>query len=274
MSNNEKLKKIAIHGVPRSGTSWIGEIINSSPNTLYRFQPLFSYALKDYLTIASTSDEIAEFFDALTECEDTFINQKEKRKNNEFPIFKKGKITYIAYKEVRYINILFNLMRRADDVKLCGIIRNPCSVINSWLRAPREFRADLGWSETEEWRYALKKNLNKPEEYNGFEKWKEAANTFLELKKKYPKRVYIIKYGDMLLDPHAETEKLFSFVGLNVTAQTIEFLENSTKIANKSAYSVYRKNQKDNNWKKSLNDSISSEIISDLRGTHLEEFLF
>ena len=51
--NNLKYIPVAIHGVPRSGTSWIGEIINSSPNVLYKFQPLFSYALKDFLTTFS-----------------------------------------------------------------------------------------------------------------------------------------------------------------------------------------------------------------------------
>ena len=34
-------------GVPRSGTSWFGELFNSSPRVAYRFQPLFSYAFKD-----------------------------------------------------------------------------------------------------------------------------------------------------------------------------------------------------------------------------------
>ena len=44
------LVKVAIHGVPRSGTTWLGSIFDSSPNVIYRNQPLFSYAFKSYLS--------------------------------------------------------------------------------------------------------------------------------------------------------------------------------------------------------------------------------
>ena len=43
------MKRIAIHSAPRSGSSWLGQILNSSPKVCFRFQPLFSYAFKDYL---------------------------------------------------------------------------------------------------------------------------------------------------------------------------------------------------------------------------------
>ena len=48
------LVRVAIHGPPRSGTTWIGEIVNSSPRTIVKYQPLFSYALKDYLSPGSS----------------------------------------------------------------------------------------------------------------------------------------------------------------------------------------------------------------------------
>ncbi len=37
------MNNIVIHSVLCSGSSWLGEIINSSPNVLYQFQPLFSH---------------------------------------------------------------------------------------------------------------------------------------------------------------------------------------------------------------------------------------
>lgn len=265
--------KVAVHGVPRSGTSWIGEILNSSPNTIYRYQPLFSYAHKDYLNNASTREDIDAFFEELLHCDDDFTNQTAKRASGDFPIFEKKQITHIVYKEVRYINILFNLMRRAEDVLLCAVIRNPLSVINSWLQAPREFRKDLGWSELEEWRYALKKNLNNPEEFNGYEKWKEAASTFVHLKKQYPGRVYILKYADMLHHPLEETKKLFDFCGIDFTDETADFLRASTSYDNPDAYAVFRSRQRDDKWKTELHPEISKQIFADVRGAHLEEFI-
>ena len=271
--HSKKYVKVAVHGVPRSGTSWIGEILNSSPNINYRYQPLFSYAHKDYLTNASTQEDINSFFERLLHCEDEFTNQVSKRISGNFPSFKKNQITHIVYKEVRYINILFNLMRRTEDVLLCAVIRNPLSVINSWLRAPREFRNDLGWSELEEWRYALKKNLNKPEEYNGYEKWKEAANTFTFLKKQYPSRVYIQKYSDMLKNPLAESRKLFEFCGIEFKDTSADFVRDSSSCDNRDAYAVYRSKQSDNKWESELLPEISKQILKDLRDTHLEEYV-
>jgi hypothetical protein len=76
MNKEESYHKVAIHGVPRSGTTWLGEIINSSPKTAYRYQPLFSYAHKDFLTNASTKTEINEFFIRLLQCEDDFVQRQ------------------------------------------------------------------------------------------------------------------------------------------------------------------------------------------------------
>jgi len=267
------IKKVAIHGVPRSGTSWVGEILNSSPNTAYRYQPLFSFAHKDFLSDVSSKEEIEQFFHRLYCCKDKFTNQTERRKMGNFPLFKKDKITHVVYKEVRYINILSNLLRRAEDVLLCAIIRNPLSTINSWLKAPREFRADLGWSETNEWRFAFKKNLNQPEEFHGFEKWKEATNLFIELKTLFPKRVYILKYSDLLRNSTLETTKLFSFLNLPITEQTKSFLEDSENTENEDPYSVFRNKQRDDKWKMELNVDIVNQIMEDLKGTQLENYL-
>lgn len=266
-------KRIALHGAPRSGTTWAGEIINSSPNTIYRYQPIFSYAHKDYVTPSSTGEEIHEFYDRLITCKDEFTNQTKMRKSGKLPQFIKAQSTHIAYKEVRFHNILFNLMRRTNDIKLVALIRNPMSVINSWLKAPREFRSRLGWNISEEWRYAPKKNMNKPEEFNGYERWKELANIFLTLKSQYPDRVHIIKYSQLLTHPMNEAKELFSFLGLEYTSQTEEFLVKSQNTSDNDPYSVFRSNQTDEEWKLELEEEIAKEIELDLIGTNLSEYL-
>lgn len=266
-------RKIAIHGVPRSGTSWIGEIVNSSPNTVYSYQPLFSYAHKGYLNTNSSKNDIDVFFNRIACCNDVFTNQQERRLCGDFPIFKKDKITHIAYKEVRYINILHNLMSKDEELLLCAVIRNPLAVINSWIKAPREFRRDLGWKEEEEWRYALKKNLNRSEEYHGYEKWKDAADIFIELKQFYPDKVYIIEYKNLLNDAFRETQLLFQFLDLKITDQTVDFLKKSSILHKKDQYAVFKIKNSDDDWKKELDQEICSKIIDDLKGTKFECFL-
>ena len=52
---------VAIHGAPRSGTTWLGQIFNASPRTQYRYQPLFSYRFKGQLQPTSSASEVARF---------------------------------------------------------------------------------------------------------------------------------------------------------------------------------------------------------------------
>lgn len=265
--------KVALHGVPRSGTTWVGEILNSSPYTVYCFQPLFSYVLKSYLTPTSSVEEIDAFFARLLTIEDEFICQRSKRASGILPRFGKLEPTHVIYKEVRYINILPNLMERAKDVLLIGLIRNPLSVVNSWLRAPKEFRADLGWDALEEWRCAPKKNLGRPEEFNGFEKWKEAAHLFHDLARQYPCRVRILRYSDVISAPLAVTKSLFEAISLSFTSDVERFLEDSCSITNPDPYSVYRQQQRDDKWKQELDPGIVASIVKDLKDTELWSYI-
>ena len=266
------IQKFAIHGVPRTGSTWIGELFNSSPHVCYRFQPLFSYALKGYLNESSTSTQVDAFYDELLANEDVFLSQCDTRLSGKLPTFEKNKITHVGYKEVRYHNILPNLIRRSKDVKFFLIQRNPFSVVNSWLNAPREFRADLGWNPLHEWRYALKKNLNRPEEFNGYEKWKEAALLFHYLSKQYPEQVMILRYDELLTNTEAVVRRAFEFIGLDYTNQSDDFIKGNRR-ADDDAYSIHRRGQTDGAWKLELDKKIISAISDDLAGSDLERYL-
>ena len=63
---------------------------------------------------------------------------------------------YLVVKMVGYRHLPRLFLENIEDVRIIGIVRNPCAVIDSWLQAPKEFRA--GWKAHEEWRYAAKKN--------------------------------------------------------------------------------------------------------------------
>ena len=71
------IHKFAIHGVPRSGTTWVGELFNSSPNVCYCYQPLFSYALKGYLDNSTNSVRVDKFYEELAVTGDSYIAQSE-----------------------------------------------------------------------------------------------------------------------------------------------------------------------------------------------------
>ena len=267
------MKKIAIHSVPRSGSSWIGQIFNSSPDVNFKFQPLFSYAFKDYLDASSSQKDINTFFELIAKSKDPFLLQQDKIVQGIYPIFQKSdQSTHIAYKEVRYHHILENMLKADPDVIVIGIVRSPYAVINSFLNAPREFRKDLGWDELSEWQYADKKNIDRVEEFFGYEKWKEVALLFQELKKQYPDRFYLVKYDKLLTYTSEEVENIFNFCGIDMTDQTKSFLEESTKENQDDTYSVYKKKTIDDSWKKNLNPIIIDAIYEDLERNGLEGY--
>ncbi|MGM0477965.1 MAG: sulfotransferase domain-containing protein [Bacteroidota bacterium] len=257
------MKKIAVHSVPRSGSSWLGSIFDSHPNVAYRFQPLFSYSHKGMLTPASSNFAIEDYFNQILHTSDNFVLQKTAKKDNKVPTFLKNNKTHIIYKEVRYHHILENLLIQEKEIKVIGLIRSPFAVINSWLNAPKEFRIDLDWKIQEEWRYAPKKNMNKPEEFNGYEKWKEVCFLFLRLKKNYPNQFYLISYDDLLTDTTNEIKQLFEFCNLEYKQQTDTFLKDSTSSQSNDAYSVFKKKKNDNGWKKTLPRFIEKTIKED-----------
>ncbi len=265
--------KIAIHSVPRSGSTWLGTIFDSHPNVLYNYQPLFSFSLKDFLNETSNFDEIDLFYSKLSENDDDFIRQKKSKELGLVPSFYKSNIQAIAYKEVRYHHLLPNILKQHNEIKLVCLIRNPLSTLHSWWKAPKEFRGDLGWDFNDEWRTAQKKNAKKPEEFNGYEKWKEAAYLFHRLKEEYNDKVCLVEYKCLLEDTQSEVERIFAFCQLDLTPQTVNFLKESSEKTVDDHYSVFREKQTDDKWKSELPEYIAAYVYEDLKGTMLDRYL-
>ena len=266
---------ISIHGVPRSGTSWLGQIFDSHPDVAYRHQPLFAYRFKDRLNLTSTSEEIYRFLDELYNItDDDFILDISRRKSvNDFwqNAIKNEKPQHLVMKMVRYHHLLRTFLERVNDIKIIGIIRHPCAVINSWLQAPKEFRNE--WNAHEEWRYAPQKNAGRIEEFNGFEKWKEIVYLFLNLKKEFPNNFYLVRYEDLISFPIQEVTNMFSFTGLETKQQTLDYINASHSKNDPDPYSVNKYPNTNQKWKTELDPLIANEIITDIQGTSLEQYI-
>ena len=255
------MEKVAIFGAPRSGTSWLGQIFNSSPHVAYRFQPLFSYTFKGRITLNSKPKDIEQFYDDLFVTKDEFVLQKKNISGEKGLAFRKEILTHLVWKEVRYHYLIEHLMANSST-KVIGLVRHPCAVINSWLQAPKEF--DSAWDPLEEWRYASKKNQNMPEEYNGYEKWKELVFLYMKLEEKYPERFKIQVYERLNEDTEEEVKKLFNFINLSLERQILSFILESKSEDSRDPYGVHRKEQDNNKWKKGLLTEIQNSIFNDI----------
>lgn len=265
-------KIVCIHGVPRSGTSWLGQIFNSSPNVAFRYQPLFSHAFKSFVDQSSSRQRIDIFFQEILATKDPFILLKDPEFHKGYPEFEKNnEPTHLVTKEVHCHYVLENLIREKAGIKIIGIVRHPCAVISSWIHAPREF--DATWDICEEWRSAPKKNVGTRQNYFGYEKWKEVAIDFLALRGKYPDNFFLLRYSELNKSPLETAHRVFQFCGLPLAKQTVRFIECSKSRSDHHPYSVFRTGDPDDKWSHMLDMSISSEILNDLEGTELEPFL-
>lgn len=263
---------VAIHGAPRSGTSWLGQLFNSHERVAYRYQPLFAYAFKGRISETSSSDEILEFFHDLFFTEDDFILQRGGGRLADYDLeFTKGPLSHLIYKEVRYHHLLEPMLMRVPDLFGIGLIRHPCAVINSWVNASREFRPE--WNIKEEWRQAPNKNKGLAENFYGYDRWKQLAGLFHSMNTRYPERFYIVKYAELLNHTAATMDRLFDFIGLSATQQSKNFIHASTTYDDGHPYGVFRKRDGEEQWKCSLDPSIIQEIEQDLAGTSLEVYL-
>jgi len=261
-----------ITGVARSGTSWLGEIIDSSPEVLYYFQPLFSYAFKGRVGYGSSREEMSHFLSELRGSQDEFLLQSEKRQSGLFPYFQKSESPpHLAFKTCRYQYLLPKLLLELPEFFLIGIVRHPCGALNSWLRNPKEFPQDA--DPMTEWRYGACKNQGREEEFFGFYKWKEVAHLYLDLQQKFPERAIIIRYEDLVYRTKDTVEQLFQKLHLEVGQQTRAFLEACHSKHDDNPYSVFKSREVAVAWKEQLAREIQEEIITQITGTRLEKFL-
>lgn len=244
--------------MPRSGSTWLGSILDAHPEIEYRYQPLFSYAFKGRLNEKSSRSEIVEFFGEIANSEDEFLLQIKEKRKGLVPEFKKSNAKLVAYKEVRYHNILEHLLQTDLELQVVGIIRHPLAVLNSWWKAPKEFRKDQNWDFSEEWMYAPSKNQGRKEEYNGFAKWLEVQKLFTYLKKTYPNRFFCLRYEELNERPIECISEIMKFLDLAMHETQRQFIFKSKQVRFPDPYSVFKGNSSENDW----SNQLPPEIIS------------
>ncbi len=268
MTNLKKV--IYIGGVARSGTSWIGQIFNSIPNVTFRFQPLFAYEFRGAIDEDSSKREYDKFYEDLFQSKSAFLTQKDKVESGVYPEFEKIKEEVLVFKENRFQSFIEPMLRKSQKICFVGVIRNPNATLYSWSKNKKEFPE--GSDILKEWRFGNCKNEGN-EDYFGYYKWKEVANNYLDLEKKYPERVHLIYYDDFVKNAHKQTEEMFKKMGVDFSDQTKDFIEKSGNSTDLNYYSVFKGGNNKDKWKESFPSYISNEIKNDLKGTRLERFL-
>ena len=224
------MRHVALFGCPRSGTSWLGQILNASQQVAYRYQPLFSYEFKDWFGGHGVSDEsLRAFQQALLDARSDFVLQDLRPAKRE--------PTHLVWKEVRYHQLMAPLAALPGLDALVYLFRDPVDVLNSWYLAPKEFRA--GQDIHTEWLAAPSKNVDACE-FNGFARWKTSMRMACELKAQRPDKVVLLSYERLRADPRTQVERLFSRLLLPLEPQVLAFVAESTSRQVDDPYAVFR----------------------------------
>jgi hypothetical protein len=260
-------------GLPRSGTSWLGQIFDSHPDVRFKLSPLFSYAFKNALNESSTTADVYQFLQDVYHCEDSFLDQTDRRIKGEYPTFetKNAEPEFLAIKENRYHNLIRHLLAVDKKLVVVYIVRNPCGAINSWLSCSNEFPKEA--NAMEQWRSGSIRKNGKPEEFWGFDDWKLLTSMYRNMSLLEPERVKIVSYEQLVTDSLNTVSEVFSFAELEMNSQTKNFLRDSQSTMNCQSYAVYKKPEVAKRWRDELDSKIASEIYQDLKGSELEQYL-
>lgn len=221
--------KVAVFGVPRSGTTWLGELLNSHPDLIYRYQPLFSYEFKSALNEDSTTKDVANFYEQIRGASSDFVLRERGFEKSDEPVG-------VVFKEVRYLHLIPLLL--SAGVNVIFIRRHPVDVLNSWYQAPKEFDPD--WDIREEWLRAPRKNLGRTEEFYGLSGWIRAQQILESIALNLRHRLHILEYEELRENPLPILSEVFKFLGLGFHLQSERFLIETTSIQKEGVYEVYR----------------------------------
>jgi len=265
-------KIIVIMGMPRSGTSWLSQIFDSSPRVRFRLSPLFSYEFKNYISEKSTRVDWEYVFRGAYNSNSEFMSQADRRKAGCYPIFeqKDPKPEYLVIKDTRFHNLTERMLKFFDNLKVVVIVRHPCGAIHSWLTAPREFPQDA--DPMKEWRNGGCRKTGYGE-FWGFEDWKTVTRQHMRLEREMPARFVIQRYEYLVKNPISETRKLFHFCGLRYTDQADRFLHECHAKHDENEYAVFKRPIVMERWRDELQPEIQKAIIDEIKKTDLERFI-
>lgn len=262
-----------LNGMPRSGTNWLSQIFDSNEDVNFKLAPLFSYAFKNAVNKTSPREEWLKFFNEVYHSSDPFINQQQKRDSGNFPVFAKKKQApgFLVIKDTRNHHLVPYLLELLDAIQFIHIVRNPCGAISSWLKNPREFPA--GADPMTEWKSG-KCRKKSEDEFWGFDDWKLLTMMYLDLQRKYPDKVKVISYEELVENPVDLARDMFDFCGLAFSEETRKFIAASQSTHSENDFAVFKDKSVKDKWKRELDPKIIEEIRADIAGTEMEEYLY
>ena len=146
--NYDLRNTIVLTGAPRSGTTWLGEILNTIPNSAIIFEPLHIRQVPeaksagfDWVTYLDPSNDYPQAFDFIHKVlSGSIITNWTSRELSGLTFIECLKINTLIVKFVRAHMILDWMVKHFNIRRPILIIRHPCAVVASQIRREWKYR--------------------------------------------------------------------------------------------------------------------------------------
>lgn len=260
------LDKFVILGVPRSGTSWLNEILNSHPEIRSLYQPLHSYTFPLGHQELESDSRLEGLFSSLLSSDDPFINMKIGSGKSDYNFTAEPNLRAIGFKETHFLQEILNAVERVDFFRAICIVRDPRETLRSWLNHPREFTEHEKFEEV--WKSGGVRNTREGN-YFGFDAWLNFLNMALKLRDTDPSKICFVSYHNLKKNGEVEIRKVLEFLNTNWAPEVGEYLYSSAIKEQKSLDSV---GVRDLNYNE-LDPKIYKQITDLLERTGVGEFI-
>jgi len=260
---------VLLAGAGRSGTTWVEEVINSDNDYRMMFEPFHSKYVDlltewNYVQYLRVNENNEKFLKPATSIltgniRNDWIDKFNKR------IFSQKRLI----KDIRAQFILKWIKHNFPEIPIILLLRHPCAVANSRLK--------LGWNThledilvqddlMEDFLNPFKEKLENAKDKDLFDRhiYMWCIQNYIPLKQFNEGEVLVIFYEDICINPETEIERIFSFIGEEISSKTIDKVKKPSALSQKDS-AVVSGTDLVGSWRKNIsNDQIERafEILS------------
>ena len=266
-------------GHPKSGTTYLQMILNSHPEVSCPSEHQFDFFIKELPRLLDNYNKLLLLVDQKTANQGaSLFTGEDLDRLFSFIVYlaalrgaqnKKDtdKIKCYGINDNAIINRLFMYIKLFPNAKFICIVRDPRSiVVSSWYN---NLRVEPGFLQ----------NRGKNKEYWAMQVanfWVRDMQNVLNFADNFPKKIFLIRYEDLRLDPFSNYKKIFSFLGVNTNDNIIENVIKKTSFNKFKNGKFFRKASIDD-WKEELSReaiyNVESKALKIMKVFNYEPFI-